>query len=288
MAIKIEMLRCFCAVAQTGNLSEAADRLNKTQSAVSMTLKQLEEHLGKKLFEGERKNRLSILGEQVFDLAQKQLRQFDETVQSIESSAISVLGLIRIVSVPSVAAVIFPKVLHQISQKYPGLKIELRDTDTQQVVDALISGQADIGIASGRFALNGVREMPLFDDGFGLVASPNHSLIRQKAIPSIEEVVAAGFVRNNLCSLIETLELRRAIEDTDITANNTFSLIGLVRTGNWVTILPSTVAKFMPGDLAFRPVAGLPDRRHTHLYLSERTRFKKIVEEICELICKAE
>ena len=48
MAIKIEMLRCFCTVAQTGNLTEAADRLGRTQSAVSMTLKQFESHLGKK------------------------------------------------------------------------------------------------------------------------------------------------------------------------------------------------------------------------------------------------
>ncbi len=77
MSIKIEMLRCFCTVAQTGNLAEAADRLGRTQSAVSMTLKQLEDHLGKKLFEGERKTHLSPLGRQVFDLALKQVRQFD-------------------------------------------------------------------------------------------------------------------------------------------------------------------------------------------------------------------
>ena len=71
MAIKIEMLRCFCAVAQSGNLSEAADRLGRTQSAVSMMLKQFENHLGKKLFLGERKNHLTALGEQVLEMAQK-------------------------------------------------------------------------------------------------------------------------------------------------------------------------------------------------------------------------
>ena len=53
------MLRCFCTVAQTGNLAEASNRLGRTQSALSMTLKQFEDHLGKKLFEGERKNRLT-------------------------------------------------------------------------------------------------------------------------------------------------------------------------------------------------------------------------------------
>ena len=284
MAIKIEMLRCFCAVAQSGNLAEAADRLGRTQSAISMTLKQLEEHLGKKLFEGERKNQLSALGEQVFDLAQKQLRQFDQTVDSIEVSAKSVLGLIRVVSVPSVAAVVFPRVMHQVSKKYPGLKVELRDTDTQQIIDALTRGQADIGIASGRFALNGIQARPLFADGFGLVASRDHPLVQSLEIPTIEDVVGAGFVRNNLCSLIETQEHREAIEQTDVTAHNTYSLIAMVRTGRWVTVLPKTVVEFLPEELVFRPIAGMPDKRQVFLYLNERTRFRSIAEDICSLI----
>ena len=62
MTIKLELFRYFCAVAETGNLAEAADRLGRTQSALSMSLKQLEEHLGKKLFDGERKSQLSPLG----------------------------------------------------------------------------------------------------------------------------------------------------------------------------------------------------------------------------------
>lgn len=61
MAIKIEMLRCFATVAQTGNLAEAAAYLGRTQSAVSMTLKQLEENLGQRLFKSDRKNRLTPL-----------------------------------------------------------------------------------------------------------------------------------------------------------------------------------------------------------------------------------
>ena len=65
------MLCCFGAVAQTGNLADAAIRLGRTQSALSMTLKQLGEHLGQPLFEGERKNRLFPLGDEVFRLAQQ-------------------------------------------------------------------------------------------------------------------------------------------------------------------------------------------------------------------------
>ena len=276
MSLKIETLRCFCTVAQTGNLTEAADRLGRTQSAVSMTLKQFEDHLGRKLFEGERKNRLSPLGVQVFELALKQVRQFDQAVQDIEAAATAEQGLLRIVSVPSVAALVFPSVLAHLTQRVPGVKVDLRDTDTQQVLDALVEGKADIGIASGHHALNGVRAMPLFRDRFGLVCSADHPLIRQTAQPSIADLARVPFIRNSLCDLIETPGFHAAIDHADVTIHNTHSLITMVRTGDWVTVLPKTLAEFIPKATAFRQISDLPDQRQVYLYVSERARFPEL------------
>ncbi|MCL6284778.1 LysR family transcriptional regulator [Ruegeria sp. 2012CJ41-6] len=279
MAVKIEMLRCFCIVAQTGNLGEAADRLGRTQSAVSMTLKQLEDHLGKRLFEGERKNQLSPLGEQVFELAQRQVRQFDEAVQGIEAAAQASHGLIRIVSVPSVAALIFPQVLEFLTARFPGLKVELRDTDSQQVLDALAEGKAEIGIASGLHPLNGVKAVPLMEDRFGLVCAADHPLNTRPEPPEIADVVASAFVRNALCELIETPQFHVAIERADVTIHNTHSLITMIRTGKWITVLPQTVARFIPETTAFRPISDLPDRRQVYLYSREKSRFDEMTEE---------
>ncbi|SHJ09215.1 DNA-binding transcriptional regulator, LysR family [Shimia gijangensis] len=287
MAIKIEMLRSFCTVAETGNLAEAANRLGRTPSAVSMTLKQLEDHLGKKLFETERKNRLSPLGEQVFDLANKQLRQFDGTVQSIESSAIAPHGLVRIVSVPSVAAKVFPPVVAEMSARHPGLQIELRDTDSQQVIDALAQGQADIGIASGQRALNGMRELTLFEDPFGLVCAADHPLAKQPNDPTLDDVRDAGFIRNALCEEIELNRLHTVLGGARITVHNTLSLIAMVRHRDWVTILPKTVVGFVPDQLIFRPIQGLNETRKVSLYLREKSRFLEISQELAGLISAA-
>jgi DNA-binding transcriptional LysR family regulator len=278
MAIKIEMLRSFCTVAQTGNLAEAADRLGRTQSAISMTLKQLENHLGKKLFEGERKNRLSVLGEQVFELSLKQLRQFDQTVQSIEAAADATHGLIRIVSVPSVAALLFPSILDHMTRRFPGIKIELRDTDTQQVLDALTEGKADLGIASGYHPLNGVKTIPLFEDQFGLVCASDHPLVTRPAPPTIDDVAAAPFVRNALCDHIRTPRFQSAMENAEVTIHNTHSLVTMVRTGNWVTVLPQTVAKFIPETTAFRAISDLPDTREVYLYIKEDSLFQDLTD----------
>ncbi|MEX0308085.1 MAG: LysR family transcriptional regulator [Ruegeria sp.] len=284
MAIKIEMLRCFCTVAQTGNLVEAADRLGRTQSAVSMTLKQLEDHLGKKLFEGERKSQLSPLGEQVFDLGLRQVRQYDQTVQNIEAAAQAEQGLIRIVSVPSVGALIFPPLLDHMTRTFPGVKVELRDSDTQQVLDAIAQDQADIGIASGHHPLNGVRTLPLFQDSFGLVAASDHPLITRAGPLTIADIPTAPFVRNTLCDVIQTTAFRTAIQSAEITIHNTHSLINMVRTGEWITVLPQTVAEFLPEAVTFRPISDLHDKRQVYLYIRERSRFQELTEQCSAFI----
>ncbi len=278
MAIKIEMLRCFATVAQTGNLAEAAERLGRTQSAISMTLKQLEAHLGKRLFESDRKNRLTPLGEHVFELAQAQLRQFDFTVHAIETSASSPEGVIRVASIPSMARSVFPRTIQTLTTRHPGLRVELRDADSQQVTDALLRGQADIGIVSGAPRLNGIRQTQLFSDRFGLVCARDHPLARQKSRPTLAEVTSDGFLGNNLYTIIEDDAVRKAVEGARVTVPNTLSLIAMIRSGLWVTILPSSVVDFLPDELVFRRIEALSARRRVSMLMREKTMFPDLAQ----------
>ena len=284
MAIKIEMLRCFATVAQAGNLAEAANRLGRTQSAISMTLKQLEEHLGQRLFESDRKNRLTALGVQVFELAQIQLRQFDHTVKSIETSANAPNGLIRIASIPSVAGLVFPSAIADLTRRNPGLKVELRDTDTQQVIDALLRGQADIGVVSGKHTLNGIRQAHLFSDPFGLICAPDHPLALRKEAPTIKDVARANFIRNNLCGMIEAPDFQTAIAESRVAIHNTMSLIAMVGAGGWVTVLPKTVVTFTASDLVFCEISDLPEQRHVFLLMRENTLFSQFSEQLWQYL----
>ena len=110
LAIKIEMLRCFAAVARSGNLADAAEALGRTPSAVSMMLKQFEAHLGAPLFESERKSRLTALGAFTLGEATRELDHFERSVAAIENFARAKSGFVRIAAVPSVAEAILPEV----------------------------------------------------------------------------------------------------------------------------------------------------------------------------------
>ena len=282
--IKIEMLRCFGTVAQAGNLADAAIRLGRTQSALSMTLKQLEDHLGQRLFESERKNRLTPLGQEVFRLAQQQLRQFDDAIDAIESAANAPQGLLRIASIPSASSLLLPSSIRDLTHRHPKLNIELRDMDTGMVIDAMLQGQADLGVVSGRPSLNGIHQTTLFEDAFGLLCSVNHELAQRRDPPEFEEVFASSFIRNNLCSLINVPVVRAALPQAKITVHNTHSLVAMVRTGKWTTILPETVARTLPSELLFRPIAGLAEKRSVSILTRARTQFPEYVEEFTEII----
>jgi len=282
--IKLEALRCFCTVAQTGNLADAAARLGRTQSALSMTLKQLEEHLGGRLFENERKNRLSLLGQNVLPVAQSQVRQFDLSVGSIETLARSPHGLLRIASIPSAAGLALPLAIETLSDIYPELRIELRDMDTEAVIDALVEGQADFGVVSGRPQLTGFRKDLLFEDRFGLLSSVDHPLAKQDAIPNVTDVFGARFVRNALCDLIADPDVQAALPTAKVTVHNTQSLIAMARSGAWVTLLPETVARVSPDDLVFRPVKGLRERRAVSVLVPERSPVSDLAIEFTGIL----
>ncbi|HEU4827142.1 MAG TPA: LysR family transcriptional regulator, partial [Dongiaceae bacterium] len=106
--LRLEALRVFVTVADSGNIKDAAERVGRTPSAVSMTLKQIEERLGAPLFETDRKHRLTDLGRFVHQAAVVLLRDYERAVDLIEAYAQNRTGRLRLASVPSVATVLLP------------------------------------------------------------------------------------------------------------------------------------------------------------------------------------
>ncbi|QDG79567.1 LysR family transcriptional regulator [Labrenzia sp. PHM005] len=278
------MLRCFAAVAQSGNLADAGLRLGRTPSAISMSLKQMEDHLGARLFETDRKNELTPFGEEVFTLAQQQLRLHDEAIDTIETLARSPGGVLRIASVPSAVPQGLSKSVGVMMARYPSLQIEIRDADSDIVTGAIMHGQVEVGIVSGQPKLNGICAEPLFEDTFGLVAAPDHSLMHCTRAPDLDELMIPGFVHNHLCSKIQIPAVQKLLQTKRVTARNTLSLISMVQTGNWFTILPESVVGLLPSHLAFRKIRGLDEKRVVSLLTRERCLFPDLVKEFATVL----
>lgn len=261
MTLKIEMLRCFAMVAECGNLADAGHRLNRSQAAVSMTLKQLEEHLGKPLFETDRKSKLTVLGEFVLEQAENELRQFDRTVQTIEHYARTGAGLVRVASVPSVAGTVLPQVLKQFVEHYPNVQIELRDMDSDSVLQALRHERADIGIATVPDSARSANHTPLFIDNFGLVCSPEHPLGQTTRRLKWKAFQDETFIANDLCRTIRSPMFQSIYQATNLNVHNIVSLLAMVKAGVGVTVLPRMVMQLHPDEAVFRPIDDLQATR---------------------------
>jgi DNA-binding transcriptional LysR family regulator len=284
MAIKLELLRTFCAVAESGSLVEAADRLGRTPSAVSMALSQLEAHLGQRLFESDRKNRLSPLGSYVAEQARREIGQFDATISAIEAFAGAPGGLVRIAAVPSVAAPLFPGIAAALRRDWPQVRAEFRDGDSESILRDVARGQVEIGIATTGRVLAGVQQERLLTDAFGLVCAQDHPLARAHRMPDLAALARAGFVANDLCRGIDNAALAAMVEDAQVVARNTISLVAMVASGDWVTVLPRSVVGLDPGRLGFRAVRGLNAHRTLDLLTRPEGPNPGLTGEVAALI----
>ena len=260
MAIKIEMLRCFVAVARNGNLADAADDLARTPSAVSMMLKHFEGHLGSPLFETERKSRLTPLGTFVFEEAARELDNFERTASSIENFARAKSGFVRIAAVPSAAEMILPSVVQRFCSDHPNVQIDIRDMDSAGVHRELIRERVDIGLASGGGALPEIERDELFSDAFGVVCRRDHAMARPKRPLAWNALAQWTFIANGLCAQIGNEDFQRIFAESHLMVRNTTSLLAMVRAGIGVTVLPRLVVAGSDRELIFKEVAD-PDAR---------------------------
>lgn len=269
MSIKIEMLRYFRAVVEHGSLADAATSVGRTPSAVSMMLKQFEEHIGAPLFESARKSRLTPLGEAIHAEAQRELEHFERTLDMIDALARAEMGLVRLAVTPSVAMAVLPALMKTFLEAHPKVRVDLRDMNSTAVREALERDQADIGLATMRPVAT-LDCRPFLSDRFGVVCRADHPLARDWDSLTWSDLAGEEFIENGLCDLIRDPDFAPILAGSRLFVPNTSSLLGLVREGVGITLLPQLAALTDDRGLAFLPLRDLKARRSVSLVTQPR------------------
>jgi DNA-binding transcriptional LysR family regulator len=259
--IRIEALRAFVIVAECGNIRDAADRLFRTQSAISMTLKQIEDRLGASLFETDRKHSLTDLGRYVFGVATVLLRDYDHGIDLIEGYALGRTGRLRIASVPSVAALLLPEVLRGFVADRPEAQIELVDTDSTDVRMHVTTGQADLGIASLHEAAAGLHFRPMFEDKLHLICRADADLVREPVPLDWSQLDQVPLILNESVRGLSSPDFKALAANARLTVRNVTSLLAMVQAGVGVTLLPGLATIALPVSLVALPLSDPECRR---------------------------
>lgn len=240
--IKLEALRVFVTVADAGNIRDAAARLSRTPSAVSMSLKALEEDVGGPLFERGRKNALTALGAFTRDLADRQLSSFDGCVGAIRAFARHEIGRLSVACVPSIAQSLMPEIVGRFVAGWPRVELELRDADSLTVESLVDRDAVDLGIAGPAQRAGSVHFELLFRDRFQVFAGTASALCSLRRPLRWTDLDASVLIRNGSSELIEAPQYRALAASSSLMVRNVTSLIALVRNGTGVTLLPELLA----------------------------------------------
>jgi LysR family transcriptional regulator, carnitine catabolism transcriptional activator len=265
MVISVAALRTFVAVAEVGNITEAAETLGRTPSAISMALKQLEDHLGRPLFEGDRKSNLTALGTYVLDKARREVEHYGQTIGSIESYARNEIGQVFVACVPSFATLMMPDVIKGFLASFPAIELDVRDMDSQSVVQAVEQGRIEVGIASVPASRIGPNIIPLMADPIGVICRADHALAALGRPVTWSDLDGHTFMANGICKLITAPAMRGVLERSTLMVRNTTSLIALVTEGVGITILPQLSIPAGNDQLRFLPIQGVTELRHLYV-----------------------
>lgn len=279
----MEMLRCFRTVAQTGSLADAAQMLGRTPSAVSMMLKQFEDHIGAPLFESVRKSQLTPLGAMIRDEAVRELSHFDRTIAAIEALSRADEGHVHLSVTPSVAQTFMPPVLKTYRGAHPGVRIDMRDADSATIQHDMVQGHADIGMAS-LAPISGFQRELIFCDSYGVVCPVGHDLARNWSHLGWAELEGVPFIANGLCLQIPDPGFQPILEASRLMVHNTTSILSLVRSGAGITILPelAVLPEFL--DLEFLPLSDTETRREVWMITPTRSELPPAAAALAETI----
>lgn len=247
--IKLETLRTFVTVAEAGNIRDAAERLCRTASAVSMTLKHLEHEVGGALFETDRKSSLTPLGAFMLETGRLQIQNYDRTIDGIYAYARNRIGRLTLASVPSVAANLVPALLPRFVLDRPGVEIELLDTDSRNVLRSVESGQADLGIAGRPLSRTTAAFEPLFRDRFKVICNAGCDLAAAGKLVDWADLENRGLILNGASDTIDAPGYRALSEKASMYVRNVTSLLALAKSGFGVTLLPALAAVDLPEDV---------------------------------------
>ncbi len=213
--MEIRQLKAFLAIAEAKTFTAGARRVNVTQAAISMQIRQLEDEVGLQLFtRTPRRVILTEAGEYLLDRARKILREHDSALAEIAELGGAEHGRLRIGSASAeFAASQLPGILQRIREKYPNSDLSVSAGTSQALVDKIMHGEIDIAFVSLPVENSSITTDLLFSDEIVAIAHPSHPMANERYVS------AAALAGEKLILSVRGGNTRRMIDDFFNAAN---------------------------------------------------------------------
>ncbi|ALG70497.1 LysR family transcriptional regulator [Azospirillum thiophilum] len=228
--LEIDALRAFVTVADAGGFTAAAERLGRTQSAISVKIKKLEDLLGRRVFERtSRSLALTHDGELLMGYARRLLDLNDETVRRFAEPAAE--GDLRLGVAEYFLTDHLPHVLGRFAKLHPRLHIDVRVGLCRDLVTALDGGELDLVIS--RRDAGDSRGRGIWTEPMRWVASPGLEIPTEGSLPFCTLPAPCVFRNRGLAALGEAGRAWRVV----YTSGSVMGVQAAVRAGLGVAVL---------------------------------------------------
>jgi LysR family transcriptional regulator, hydrogen peroxide-inducible genes activator len=243
----ITQLEYVVAVATYKSFVAAAEKCFVTQPTLSMQIQKLEEELGIKLFD-RNKHPIAItaMGADIVEQARIALSEIEKVHELIQKQQNSLSGVFKFAVIPTIAPYILPGLLEIYSGKYPDVKLQVNEMETDDIIKALSNNEIDAALVSTPLERNYIKEYPLFYEPFVAYFSDNEDALKKRLISPDDIVLERIWMLNeghcmrnqiiNLCS--DHVQRIQAERPYRYESSNVEMLRKMVDRNKGLTVLP--------------------------------------------------
>jgi len=177
-------LRAFLTVAETGNVTRAAEVLHVVQPAVTRQLQLLEDDIGAPLFERARHGMvLTEAGQALVGYAQRAMLELERARAEISGNANSVGGLVTLGALPSTCGVLSSPLVSAMREAHPGIRLRITTGYAGTLQQWVESGEVDVALIYGTARSPAIQTKALIEEALWIVAPPAVKLRKGKPVP---------------------------------------------------------------------------------------------------------
>lgn len=247
--MELWQLRTFCRIADTLNFTKASEKLHLTQSAVSHQIKALEEELGVSLFiRAKRGVVLSDAGKTALEHAKRILAEAEDMREHLAVNEQSIAGNVRVAAATQALVYLFAPLFEDFMDAHESVDLVFRTTPTtEQTVDDVLSGVADVGFASMAVYSPTLDVVKLFDDELMLVVGKKHRFAEETEVSSSDLkqerwilFERGASIRRASDAFFKNVKIEPAMA---LESNDTYFVKLMIERGLGISLLPSWTVK---------------------------------------------
>jgi DNA-binding transcriptional LysR family regulator len=196
--MEMTQLEFFLQVIAEGSFSKAADTVGRTQPAVSIAIRRLEEEIGAPLFDRSQKTpTLTEAGAVIQDYAQRILTLRDQARGAVGELRTLKRGLVRIGANESTSLYLLPQIILAFRERHPEVKVEIYRHVSERLPREVLERNVDFAVLASEPGDRDLESFCVLKDELVLILNPEHALAARTAV-TVEELGGESFLAHNV------------------------------------------------------------------------------------------